>query len=462
LENLLKKPSPQKIAVIGAGPMGLMCAYELLKKGFDVTLLERDDRIGGMTASFDFDGTLIERFYHFICKTDTPYFDLLKELGLSEKLRWRDTDMGFYYDGKLYPWGSPINLLKFPKISWITKFRYALFAYCTTQVKDFKSLDKVGVTPWLIKWLGKKGYEQLWLPLFYYKFYQYKDDLSAAWLGTRIRRVGKSRRSIFQEEMGYLEGGSEVLLKALEKKILELGGKITLNTDIQEVITENMGTENIKSPGKKKVTGVRVNNLGKSETPSQILPFDTVISTIPLPYLPKLVPSLSTQIKTQINQIKNVGVVCLLFKLKNPFSPYFWMNINDKRIELPGIIEYTNLNPGLASAAPAQKESIVYVPYYMPQDHPKNTWSNEQFIAESLGYLQKIKPEFDPKDVLATHVARYGFAQTVCSPNFYEKLPPIKCEEIDGFFMADTAYYYPEDRSISESVDLGKKISAML
>ena len=406
----MKKPSPQKIAVIGAGPMGLMCAYELLKKGFDVTLLERDDRIGGMTASFDFDGTLIERFYHFICKTDTPYFDLLKELGLAEKLRWRDTDMGFYYDGKLYPWGSPINLLKFPKISWITKFRYALFAYCTTQVKDFRNLDKVGVTPWLIKWLGKKGYEQLWLPLFYYKFYQYKDDLSAAWLGTRIRRVGKSRRSIFQEEMGYLEGGSEVLLKALEEKIRELGGKITLNANIQEVLTENMATENMatenisvenrSSAEKKKVIGVRVNHPGKTEAPSQILPFDTVISTIPLPYLPKLVPSLSAQIKTQINQIKNVGVVCLLFKLKKPFSPYFWMNINDKRIELPGIIEYTNLNPDLAPSQPSSQEespsksplksllkanksnkfneSIVYVPYYMPQDHPKNTWSNEQ------------------------------------------------------------------------------------
>ena len=49
--------STSEIAVIGAGPMGLMCAYELLQQGQDVTLLERDDRIGGMSASFDFEGT---------------------------------------------------------------------------------------------------------------------------------------------------------------------------------------------------------------------------------------------------------------------------------------------------------------------------------------------------------------------------------------------------------------------
>src|SRR6185437_1214918 len=60
----MKKP---KTAVLGAGPMGLMCALELLKAGHDVDIYERDDRIGGMSASFDFDGLAIERFYHFIC-----------------------------------------------------------------------------------------------------------------------------------------------------------------------------------------------------------------------------------------------------------------------------------------------------------------------------------------------------------------------------------------------------------
>lgn len=37
----------EKVAVIGGGPGGLMCAYHLGKKGYDVTIIEASDRLGG-------------------------------------------------------------------------------------------------------------------------------------------------------------------------------------------------------------------------------------------------------------------------------------------------------------------------------------------------------------------------------------------------------------------------------
>ena len=43
----------QTVAVIGAGPMGLACAYAIAKAGCRVTIFEADDRIGGMSAFFD-------------------------------------------------------------------------------------------------------------------------------------------------------------------------------------------------------------------------------------------------------------------------------------------------------------------------------------------------------------------------------------------------------------------------
>src|SRR5436190_986626 len=117
--------SKRKFAVLGAGPMGLVAAIELLKRGHEVDLYERDDRIGGMSASFDFAGLKIERYYHFICKTDAPLFELLAELGLSDKLRWTETKMGYYFDGHLYKWGTPFALLAFPKLGLLDKLRYA-------------------------------------------------------------------------------------------------------------------------------------------------------------------------------------------------------------------------------------------------------------------------------------------------------------------------------------------------
>jgi len=43
----LPKPTKEKVAVIGGGPGGLMCAYELAKKGYQPTILERKQELGG-------------------------------------------------------------------------------------------------------------------------------------------------------------------------------------------------------------------------------------------------------------------------------------------------------------------------------------------------------------------------------------------------------------------------------
>ena len=96
---------PLRTAVIGAGPMGLAAAYELAKRGATVTVFERDDRIGGMSAFVDFAGTRIERYYHFICKGDDHLVETLDELSLSHKLHWRDSRMAYFVDGRS---GAPI------------------------------------------------------------------------------------------------------------------------------------------------------------------------------------------------------------------------------------------------------------------------------------------------------------------------------------------------------------------
>lgn len=46
--NQTGKMFPQKIAVIGAGPAGLSCAYYLAVKGYPVTVFEKEDTLGGM------------------------------------------------------------------------------------------------------------------------------------------------------------------------------------------------------------------------------------------------------------------------------------------------------------------------------------------------------------------------------------------------------------------------------
>lgn len=424
------------VAVIGAGPMGLAAAYELAKAGRPVTVFERDDRIGGMSAFVDFAGTRIERYYHFICRPDRTTFDYLKEFGLEDRLRWTETKMGFYFEGRLYDWGHPLALLKFPGLGLADKLRYGLHVMRAKGISDWRSYDGFSSTEWLHRWIGPRAYDVLWRTLFHYKFYEYEDQLSAAWLGTRIRRVALSRKSVFQEELGYLIGGSEVLLDAVAERLRSSGGRIELQAGVEEVV---MADGRIK--------GVRVNG--------ETLAFDQVISTIPLPYLVRLTPGLPGDEKAKVAAIKNVGVVCVLLKLRRPFTRNFWMNINSPGIEIPGLIEYTNLNPMAEQGSP----HILYAPYYMPQTHPKYRRDHAEFIEETLRYMQMIRPDFDRSDVIAATASRYEFAQTVCSPGFYDALPPMK-SKVQGLFMADTSHYYPEDRSISESMRIGAQLAS--
>ncbi len=427
------------MAVIGAGPMGLAAAYEIAKAGKSVTVFERDDRIGGMSAFIDFAGTRIERYYHFICRPDQTTFEYLREFDLESNLRWTETKMGFYFNGRLYDWGHPLALLRFPGLGLMDKVRYGLHVMRAKAVEDWRPYDAFSSTKWLKDSIGERAYDILWRSLFQYKFYELQDQLSAAWLGTRIKRVALSRKSLFTEEMGYLEGGSELLLNAVNDRLLKLGGDVRLGSAIEEVEID-------ESAADRKVAAVKVS--GES------LAFGQVISTIPLPYLARVMPGLPADEKAKVAAIKNVGVVCVLLKLKRPFTRNFWMNINDPRIEIPGLIEYTNLNP-------LDGTSIVYAPYYMPQTHPKYRRDFQAFIEETLACMKLIRPDFEPaSEVIASTASRYEFAQTVCSPGFYEALPPMRSKVL-GLYMADTSHYYPEDRSISESMRIGAHLAAL-
>jgi hypothetical protein len=98
----------------------------------------------------------------------------------------------------------------------------------------------------------------------------------------------------------------------------------------------------------------------------------------------------------------------------------------------------------------------------MPQTHPKYRRDFKAFIDETLGYMKLIRPDFDPStEMIATTASRYEFAQTVCSPGFYGALPPMR-SKVKGLYMADTSHYYPEDRSISESMRIGAQLALMV
>lgn len=419
------------VVVIGAGPMGLAAAYQAARDGHAVEVVEGGPVAGGMAAHVDFDGLSIERFYHFACRTDYATFELLKDLGMDGVLHWVPTTMGFYFGGKLHAWGNPVALLRLPGVGLLTKLRYGALAFISTQRNRWDALENVSAKDWIRRWCGERGYQIFWRPLLDYKFYEYADVISARWIWTRIRRLGRSRKNMMQEELGYLDGGSETLVHALVKAIEKLGGTVRLGAAVKRITTEQG-----------RVTGV--------ETADGHIAADAVISTIPVQQIPTLAPDLPQEWRDKYDAIHNTGVCCVLFKLRRPVSRHFWVNINDPSLETPGIIEFSNLRP--------LPNHIVYLPYYMPVSHPKFSWPDAQLQQDAWDCLRKMNPALTADDILGVRVSRLRYAQPICEAGFAAKIPPVQTP-IAGLQIADTCFYYPEDRGISESVKLGRQMA---
>jgi protoporphyrinogen oxidase len=423
----------KRVAVVGAGAMGLAAAYHLAKAGCAVEVFEADSVPGGMAAHFDFDGLSLERYYHFVCKSDQPTFDLMAELGISHALKWRPTGMGYFFEGKHYRWGDPFALLSFPHLDLISKLRYGVHMFTSTKRSDWSTLDKIPADEWVKAWGGERCWKVLWEKLFTLKFFEKSRDISAAWLWTRIKRVGTSRRSLMQEEMGYIEGGSETLVKALVGKIEGLGGRIRLGAPVSEIVVDDGRVAGVTACG-------------------ETHPFDAVISTVPLPLIPQMIPGLPEAVKAKYAALDNIGVVCVVHKLKKPVTANFWLNINDPRIDIPGIVEFSNLRP-------LGDDHVVYIPYYMPVTHPKFGWSDQALLDESWGYLKLLNPALTDADRKASSLGRLKYAQPVCGPGYLDTVPPVvSC--VEGLQIADTSSYYPEDRGVSEGVRIAKEMAA--
>jgi protoporphyrinogen oxidase len=75
-------------------------------------------------------------------------------------------------------------------------------------------------------------------------------------------------------------------------------------------------------------------------------------------------------------------------------------------------------------------------------------------VANAIGAVRRWKPD----DLVTSYVGRLRHAQPVCPPDFAEMLPPVETP-IRGLQIADTCFYYPEDRGIAESIRLGRAMA---
>src|SRR5512138_1541832 len=105
-----------RIGIIGGGLTGLAAAHALAGE-HEIQLYEKQPRLGGCLSSYDVNGYSIERYYHHCFSGDTRLFALLRDLGLFDRLEWRNGTTGSLSGGNLYPLNTPLEILRYPELS---------------------------------------------------------------------------------------------------------------------------------------------------------------------------------------------------------------------------------------------------------------------------------------------------------------------------------------------------------
>ncbi len=430
-----------QVGIIGGGIAGLAAAYELSRAGAQVTLFESAPSLGGQAGSFPLgDGQWAEKYYHFICKPDQPYLELLGELGLASRVRWVTTEMGLFYNDALYTLGDPIGLLAFPHLAWTDKAR---FGWSTLLAKlrnstSWKNMENIAAREWLAQQYGERTYQMLYKPLLDGKFGEYASQISAAWMWARLHRLGNSRTATQKERVGYVEGGSQVYVDALEQALRSHAVEIRTGSAVEQIIVEAG-----------RVAGIQCNGA--------LRPFDQVLSTVPIPYACQLLAAVQGPYFDNLRQLEYIGVMVTLLRIKQSFSKHFWVNVSDARLPLAGFIEYTNLNPCRHLGG----DALIYLPQYLPYSHELYQMPDQALLDLYCGYLHIVRPDFERSWVRQYWIHRDQFAQPICGMDFSRRMPAIQTP-IDNLFLTDPYQLHPYDRSISGSTWLGREAARMI
>jgi protoporphyrinogen oxidase len=409
--------SVPSVGVVGAGLLGLTAAYRLARAGVRVSLFERAPELGGLVGSFDLGGRPVDRFYHVVLPTDDRVLGLAGELGLRERFRFRPTQVGFYGDGRLFSATTPAEFLRFPLFGLAGRLRLAAFVARCRLISDPAALDETPLVPWLERMCGRTVTERLWKPLLDSKFDGRYEDLPATYIWARSRRMSTTRDRSGREVMGWLHGGYQTLVDELERRLRSLGTEIKSGAEVERIVGGETG-----------VSGLVVDG--------ELRPFDLVLCTLAPLHAAVLLPNALAH-HARAGRFRYLGVVCLLLRTRRSVSPYYHLNITDRRVPLTTVVETTHVvDPDEVGG------HLVYAARYVEPGHEDHRRPTEEIAAEYLGQVRTIFPDLAEEDVLHSVVQRARVTEPVHLVGGASNLP--EHFPAPGLALASTAHIYPE------------------
>ncbi|MBK7107159.1 MAG: NAD(P)/FAD-dependent oxidoreductase [Ignavibacteriae bacterium] len=423
----------KNIVVIGGGIAGLASAQKLAKDGYNVTLLEANNQLGGLGTFFKHNDLWIDKFYHCQMPSDDPLLKLIDDVGISDQLYWKPTRMGFIVDGKRYSFNTPIDLLKFKPISFIERLRFGIVSLSLRYLGKGKDLDNLPIEKWFKKLYGANVWNKILKQLFLSKFGDHSGNLPSLYIW---QRLGREKNVATR---GYMKCGMKGFIDAIESNIKSNGGKVLVNSPVKKLVQNEKGIDVILE--------------------NQTINADWVISTIPIPLFADLVKDSNLNDKFSDPNLTYQGVVNAMFFLKRPLDNFYWTPVVNSNTEFDGVVEMTEL----VEKSQYGNMNMVYVMKYCSRNSDLFK-EDEKSIAERWKkQLLNLYPDlnFNESDISDIKIFKAPFVEPIY-PLGYSTIKPDLHLKGTNILLATSAQVYPNITSWNASTGLVENVLELL
>jgi oxygen-dependent protoporphyrinogen oxidase len=306
--------SDKKIVVIGAGISGLTSAYLLHKEGFDVTVLEEKDKVGGSIETVLEEGFLFDRGPNSALETTPVISQLIKGLKLEDELVYANKEGNKRYilrngelhalpmsppafiKSKLFSGKAKLRLLAEPFVGKSTDGYYQSIAEFVTRRLGSEFLD-YAINPFVAGVYAGKP-EELSVKSAFPKLYALEEEYGGLiWGSIRSMRKRKKRaeQSKQSSKMLSFKNGMKVLPDAIAK---HLDKRVKLSAKVVSVKKTGEGKYGVTyDDGDQKIT----------------LLTDIVLSTIPAYKAAEVLGHFDEELDKHLNEIYYPPVLVLYF-----------------------------------------------------------------------------------------------------------------------------------------------------
>jgi protoporphyrinogen oxidase len=413
-----------KIVVLGAGPAGLSAAWRLSELGFPVTVLERDDAVGGMGKTIAVGKYAVDYGPHTFHIRETEESRAIHEaiqpfFGEDPLILTRGTRV--LLRGKEYVY--PLEMLQvLTGVSPLLSFRI-VFDYLVATIKSTIAPPKKehSFEEWGVRNLGRTLYDlcfgiysaRVWgLPTSQISSKQAQRVAKLNLKNIVLRTLGiKADPATYFTKYMYPRQGISVLYENMAAAIRRKHNCILLNTSA--VRLERDGDR-----GDGKIARVVFSRDGREDA----IECDGVLSTLPLPHLVRMMsPRLPQAVADHAAKLRYRSLKLIYIALKRPqLTDYHWVYLLDQQFRVNRMSEQKNVSGDMVPA----DRTILCIELSCWRDEPLWSATNEEIYRIALRDLMQMGYGVTEDEVEDYYVTDIPTAYPVYELNFEEHLIP--------------------------------------